>query len=410
MSISIQLNLCHKQVLIVGGGNVALRKCQQYVNEGAQVTVVAKTLHKEFANKPIHIIQGEFEISYLQHKFLVYAATDDLVLNEYITKLCDQYGILCGSATRSKYRSFSSMQQYHNSYVHLALSTNEVAVKLSKKMVEKGMEHIMAVYGKKLALLQQIKNMIATQTYAQIRGIISLFTEDKLETLLQMLKKKRVYVLVYHGVADENITVHDTNRFIKQIEYEQSVCISCVASKNVSVYCKEYLPNVFLFDEVLKLASYCKDIAFYFDIVLIREGRYFHKLAKQCKSVGQLIPFWFQKEVKKEYIRKICTQNDDTCCIFVLHDFDEEFHIIAQQYQGLCMGLKDEIPEVTNKNIHLVPVFMSKGSHFIDDVLHKDIGIYARLANQNYHITTEKIPIMEQAWFIDLYKTRLHNI
>lgn len=407
MSISVQLNLYHKQVLIVGGGNVALRKCQQYLNEGAQVTVVAKTLHKEFEDKAIHVIQGEFEVSYLQHKFLVYAATDDPVLNEHITKLCDLYGILCGSATQSRYRSFLSTQQYHNEYVHLALSTNEVAVKLSKEMIEKGGEFIMKVYGNKLELLHEIKTFVDEQVYSKIRGMLCLFSEDKLKIVLQMLKKKKVYILVYHGVADENITVHDTNRFIRQIENEQSVCISCVASKNVSTYCKEHLPNVFLFDEVLELASHCKDIAFYFDIVLIREGRYFHKLAKRCEGIGKLVPFWFQKEVKKEYIKHVCIRYNDSCCIFVLHDFDEEFHMIAQQYQGLCMGLKDEIPEVTTQNIHLIPVFMSRGSHFIDDVLHKDIGIYARLASQNYHITTEEIPIMEQQWFIDLYKNRI---
>lgn len=409
MSISIQLNLYQKPVLIVGGGKVALRKCRQYVKEGAKVTVVAKTLLKEFRKEPICIVNKEFHPSHLQHMFLVYAATDDIDLNEDITKICAKYHILCGSATQSRYRSFSSMQQYQKESIHFALSTNEVAVKLSKEMLEKGMNYLMDLYGKKLKLLEEIKSMVTNQAYIKIRGTISLFTEDKLEKLIQILHRKKVYVLVFHGVADENIIVHDTNRFIKQIESEENICISCVASKKVSIYCQEHLQDVFLFDEVLQLASYCKDIKFYFDIVLIREGRYYLKLANQCKLVGELMPFWFQKDMKEFYINKICMQYQGACCLFVLHDFDEEIHEIAKRYQGLALGLKDDLAKISSNHIHLIPVFINKGSHFIEDVLHNEKGIYAQYVKE-HKITIEETSLIEQQWFIDVFKSRTHSI
>ena len=44
MSVCVNLHLRNKKVVLVGGGNVAYRKCKQFLESGANVYVVAFTI------------------------------------------------------------------------------------------------------------------------------------------------------------------------------------------------------------------------------------------------------------------------------------------------------------------------------------------------------------------------------
>lgn len=47
MSVCVNLHLRNKKVVLVGGGNVAYRKCKQFLESGANVYVVAFTICEE---------------------------------------------------------------------------------------------------------------------------------------------------------------------------------------------------------------------------------------------------------------------------------------------------------------------------------------------------------------------------
>lgn len=83
-----------KPCLLLGGGQVALRKARLLSRAGAVIQLVAKEILPELAalvkenggNSQL----GEFDESQLEHVFLVIAATDDEPLNKRVSEACHQ--------------------------------------------------------------------------------------------------------------------------------------------------------------------------------------------------------------------------------------------------------------------------------------------------------------------------------
>lgn len=80
--------LTQQNVLLVGGGNVALRKARLLCRSGAKVTVIAHQVCEELKqlldeNNGLAII-GEYHAGLLEDKILTIAATDDNDLNERV--------------------------------------------------------------------------------------------------------------------------------------------------------------------------------------------------------------------------------------------------------------------------------------------------------------------------------------
>ncbi|NPB05380.1 MAG: bifunctional precorrin-2 dehydrogenase/sirohydrochlorin ferrochelatase [Aquificae bacterium] len=104
------VDLKDKEVLVVGGGPVALRKVESLLPFGAKVTVVAprtvpelKKLQKE---GKIRLKRRRFLTGDLRGKFMVVVAADDEKLQRRIFALCEKRGIWCNSVDRVDYCNF----------------------------------------------------------------------------------------------------------------------------------------------------------------------------------------------------------------------------------------------------------------------------------------------------------------
>jgi precorrin-2 dehydrogenase/sirohydrochlorin ferrochelatase len=96
------VSLDRKKCLVVGAGKIAYRKTMTLLKYGAVVEVVGKKImEKKFfsLNGSIEIFEEEFKEKYLEDKFLVCAATDDIDLNLKIVELCNKKNILVNNAT-----------------------------------------------------------------------------------------------------------------------------------------------------------------------------------------------------------------------------------------------------------------------------------------------------------------------
>lgn len=89
-----------KRILVVGGGQVALRKVNKIRPYGCKVTVVAPEILDEIAQIPdIQLCRRKFaesdlaDAQYNQRPALVIAATDEKELNHYISHLCHERNI-----------------------------------------------------------------------------------------------------------------------------------------------------------------------------------------------------------------------------------------------------------------------------------------------------------------------------
>ena len=83
----IFVSLINKSVLVVGGGDVALRKVQSLVKAQAQVQVIAHEICQEIReidSANLHLSIGDYCADMLADKWLVIAATDNEQLNDRV--------------------------------------------------------------------------------------------------------------------------------------------------------------------------------------------------------------------------------------------------------------------------------------------------------------------------------------
>ena len=84
-----------RPVLLVGGGEVALRKARLLLAAGARLTLVSPELEPEFhefAGRFTHVA-ARFDPAHLAGQILVVAATDDLEVNALVYQSANELGL-----------------------------------------------------------------------------------------------------------------------------------------------------------------------------------------------------------------------------------------------------------------------------------------------------------------------------
>jgi len=96
--LPISLNVKARNCLVVGGGNIAIRKARQLIGAGAYVTVVAPEFHPDFIQQQteglINLIHSEYDIEQMRGMLLVIAATDRIEINRQVHDDAESAGIL----------------------------------------------------------------------------------------------------------------------------------------------------------------------------------------------------------------------------------------------------------------------------------------------------------------------------
>lgn len=97
-SYPIQLLLTGRRVLVVGAGKVALRKTQGLLRAGADVTVVAPSIHPRVAALDVHIVQRPYLEGEAAGYQLVITCTDDRQVNRQVFRDAEAAGVWVNSA------------------------------------------------------------------------------------------------------------------------------------------------------------------------------------------------------------------------------------------------------------------------------------------------------------------------
>jgi len=91
----IALDLSGRAVVVVGGGNVALRRARALVTAGAVVTVIAPAVRPEFDALGVHVVPRAYRDGDLYGCWLAHAATDDPAVNAAVAAAAEQDRIWC---------------------------------------------------------------------------------------------------------------------------------------------------------------------------------------------------------------------------------------------------------------------------------------------------------------------------
>jgi siroheme synthase-like protein len=133
----IFLDLRGRPVLVVGAGKVALRKARALVEAGARVTVVAPEWEPEFEDLPARLLRRHFRATDLAGAMLVFAATDDRLVNHRVGVAAKGKGVFANIADSAEECDFVVPARLQRGPVQVAVSSGGENPRLSAEMRRK---------------------------------------------------------------------------------------------------------------------------------------------------------------------------------------------------------------------------------------------------------------------------------
>jgi uroporphyrin-III C-methyltransferase / precorrin-2 dehydrogenase / sirohydrochlorin ferrochelatase len=91
----IMLSMAGRRAVVIGGGQVALRRAQSLLESGADVVVIAPSVDAELADLPIAILRRPYRDGDLSAAWLAHAATDDPAVNSRVAAEAERQRIWC---------------------------------------------------------------------------------------------------------------------------------------------------------------------------------------------------------------------------------------------------------------------------------------------------------------------------
>jgi uroporphyrin-III C-methyltransferase/precorrin-2 dehydrogenase/sirohydrochlorin ferrochelatase len=150
--LPIFLDVRHKPCLVVGGGEVAVRKVANLLRAGAAVTVVApelaEPLRRTLAEGGLVHLERTFEEADLDGALLVVAATADRAVNRRVAELAGARGIPVNVVDQGEDSSFIMPSVIDRSPVVVAVSTGTASPVLARLLRTRLESVIPAGYGR----------------------------------------------------------------------------------------------------------------------------------------------------------------------------------------------------------------------------------------------------------------------
>ena len=106
--LPIMLDISQKNILLIGGGNVALHKSLILLQFKNKLTILAPSINPELEKLNIEWIKDKYNKRYLNDFQLVYACTNDYGLNQSIYNDAKMLGILTNTVDEPKTSDFIS--------------------------------------------------------------------------------------------------------------------------------------------------------------------------------------------------------------------------------------------------------------------------------------------------------------
>lgn len=157
-------NLHNRQVLVVGGGVVALRKVTALQAAGALVRVGSIALCDElliqFEQGDIEFIPGHFQEQWLDEVWLVVAATDDLMVNRAVASAAESRRLFVNVVDDAELSSYQVPSIINRGQLQIAISSAGAAPMLARHIREKLETQFDESYGYLTELLSNHRHSI----------------------------------------------------------------------------------------------------------------------------------------------------------------------------------------------------------------------------------------------------------
>jgi len=177
----IVLNLAGRRVLVVGGGNVALRKARDLADAGAAVRVVAPEFLPEFASDGrFACVAAAYGAAHARGAAIVVAATDDEAVNVRVAADARKAGALVNVVDRPELCDFIVPAQVTRGDLVIAVSTGGAAPSLARRLRERLEKEFGPEYETLLEALRGVRERLKADGAAPDvrRRVFERLTED----------------------------------------------------------------------------------------------------------------------------------------------------------------------------------------------------------------------------------------
>ncbi len=200
----VNLDICGRKCLVVGGGSVATRKVKSLLDCGAQVTVVSpainEALEKLDRESNLDLQRRSYQSTDLEGHFLVIGATDDMRLSRRISADAESRGMLCNIADVPDVCNFILPAVIRQGDLLLTVSTSGKSPAFSKHL----RKQLETAYGAEYKLFLQLmgrirKRLLAVEHAPEAHkhlferlidnNLVDLIRNNKIDTINKLLKQ-----------------------------------------------------------------------------------------------------------------------------------------------------------------------------------------------------------------------------
>lgn len=119
------INIENMRCVIIGGGQVALRKIEKLMPFKPEITVIAPEICQEIRDiRGLSLMEREYADEDIADAFFVIAATDDTKTNIHISKLCKERNIMCNAVDIPESCTFYFPALVQNGDITVGISTS----------------------------------------------------------------------------------------------------------------------------------------------------------------------------------------------------------------------------------------------------------------------------------------------
>lgn len=157
------LDIRNRPVLVIGGGAIALEKIQNLLKAGARITVIAPTILPAIRrfNRRVTLIERPFRRWDLSTRYLlVFAATGESDLNQWVSAACRRKRIWCNTVDDPAYCHYIIPALVRRGPLTIAISTSGVSPLLAKQIKRQLTEWIGPEYTILTRLMQAYRQQV----------------------------------------------------------------------------------------------------------------------------------------------------------------------------------------------------------------------------------------------------------
>lgn len=157
----VSLNIRGRKCVVVGGGEVALRKVKVLLEHGADVEVISPDLCPElaqlFESRKISVCNHTYKTGNLAGVFLAIAATDDAVINRQVAAEARSRAILVNVVDDAENSDFIVPSYLRRDSLTIAVSTSGQSPALARKIRTRLEKEITNQYGILTHLIGEVR-------------------------------------------------------------------------------------------------------------------------------------------------------------------------------------------------------------------------------------------------------------